>query len=145
MNNLECVDPVQCRLWSWAYGRAVARARGRCSDLGEGGSSRPVDDVVANPVAPMLLAASCPDDKVSINVVGGWIVVRAMDLPCYLRVGGDLVVDAHVGVRLERVIHAEGDVGRRRALVGHAIHGEQGARLSPVCRRLRERQQQGYK
>jgi hypothetical protein len=29
--------------------------------------------------------------------------------------------------------------------VGHAIRGEQGARLAPVCRRLRERQQQGYK
>jgi hypothetical protein len=139
MNNLECVDPVLCRLRPWAYGWADAHARGRCSDLGEGGSSRPVDDAVANPVAPMLLAASYPHDKVSINVIGGWIVVRAMDLPCRLRVGGDLVVDARVGVRLGRVVHAEGDVRRRRALVGHAIRGKQGARLSPVCRRLRER------
>jgi len=58
MNNLECVDPVLCRLRPWAYGWAVAHACGRCSDLGEGGSSRPVDDALANLVGGLLVGYS---------------------------------------------------------------------------------------
>ena len=90
--------PVLCSGLPWAYGRALARAP--CSDLGERWSRGRVDEAVAKPEPPMLLALSHPHDDLSIKVLGARIMVWPMDRPCRRRVLTDAGVDARVRVRL---------------------------------------------
>ena len=119
-----------CSGLPWAYGRALARAP--CSDLGERWSRGRVDEAVAKPEPPMLLALSHPHDDLSIKVLGARIMVWPMDRPCRRRVLTDAGVDARVRVRLGRVRQVEGDVGRRLALVGQNPCLELGARLATM-------------
>ena len=75
-----------------ANGRALARAP--CLDLGERGSRGRVDDVIAKPEPPMLLALPRPHDGLSIEVLGARIVVCPMEQPRHLSVLTDAGVDA---------------------------------------------------
>ena len=100
-----------------ANGRALARAP--CSDLGERGIRARVDDAVAKPEPPMLLALPRPHDGLSIEVLGAQIMVWPMLRPRHLSVLTSVGVDAWVRICLGRVLQAEGDVRRRLALVSH--------------------------
>ena len=90
-NNLECVHLEPCRVRPWAYRRTKTRAP--CSNLGESGSTGPVDCAVANPEPAMLLASSHPHNHFSIKVMGARIVLWAMDHPCHRCVSIETVVD----------------------------------------------------
>jgi hypothetical protein len=107
----------------------VERSRGR------------VEDTVANPEPPMLLALPHPHHELRIKaLLGSWIVARPMDRPCRLRVRREASVDVGVGVRLRRGIWVVLDVDRRLALVSQSICLELTNWLATMCIRLRERQ-----
>jgi hypothetical protein len=76
----------------------------------------------------MSLASSDPHEHIRVDLLGARIIFWVMDL---LRHGGVVMkaaVDGGVGVGLEPVIRAVGNVGRRFALMGHSIGREDGAR-----------------
>ena len=80
----------------------------------------------------MLLASSHPHDDFSIKVLGGWIVLWPMNLPCHRRVIIEAAVDARIAVRRGRVLRVEDDVGRRLALMGQSICLQLGDRLATM-------------
>ena len=83
-----------CSCRPCAHGRALAYAP--CSDLGERGSRGRVDDAVAKPEPPMLLALPRPHDGLSIEVLGARIVVWPMERPRHLSVLTDVTPQVFV-------------------------------------------------
>ena len=80
-----------------------------------------VDKAVGEPVMAVLLPSSCPRDGFSRKGLGGWIPCVPMEHLSHLRVLSDARVDARVAVGLRWICRVVGDVGRRLALVSHAV------------------------
>ena len=66
----------------------------------------------------MLLASSHPHHDFSVNILGAWIKLWPVNLPCHRCILGDMAVDAWMVVHLKRVLWVEVAVGRRLALFG---------------------------
>jgi hypothetical protein len=89
-------------------------------------------------VPSMHLAFSAPHDTFSIKRLCHWIEVWPTNVPCRRDVPCDAGLDCRVAIRLERVIHAKGDVGLGLAIVCYAICLELAARL--ILMRLRQQE-----
>jgi hypothetical protein len=108
------------------------RARAPCSHLRQSGSVGRVDCPIGNPVPPMPLASSDPEEDISVDVLGPQIVSWPMDLLCHGNVLTKASIDDGVAIRLGPILWIVCDVGRRFALVGHSICQEDGARLATM-------------
>ena len=140
--NLEVLDLALCRGRPLAYGRV--RARAPRSDARER-EVRAVDAVVADRQPPVLLAVSQSHDELAIELVGARIEVFATGLPYRRSVLTDAGADGRVAVRLRPIVGAEGDAGRRFALVGQTVRRVVAAGRARICCKLRGRQQDDLK
>ena len=80
-----------------------------------------VDKAVGDPVTAVLLPSSCSHDGFSRKGLGGRIPCVPMEHLSHLRVLSDALVDARVAVGLGWICWVVGNVGRRLALVSHAV------------------------
>lgn len=115
------------------------RLRPPCSDVGKSQAGT-VDDAVANPQPPVLLASSQGHDYVCINVMLTRVVIFPILLLTGLCVLNDAPAETRVVVCLRPVAHAVGHIGRRLGLVCHAQGIEVRAFLARMCLLLQEKQ-----
>jgi hypothetical protein len=133
---LKGVEPAHPHARPCSY-RGV-RFRPPCSDVSKSQAGT-IDDVVANPQPPVLLASSQGHDYVCINAILNRVVIFPY-FCLHACVFNGAPAETSVVVCLRPIAHAVGHIGPRLGLVCHVQGIEVRAFLDRMCLLLQEKQ-----